>query len=115
MTKLYKILDTETGLWSCGGQFPVRFNTKGKSWNGTGPLRNHLKHANPQPTWMIVEFIQSEDEAGRMPVSEFINSPEQKAKEKRKQECIKRHMQAGLKRQRDYLINQLNDIESRLK
>lgn len=39
---VYKIRDTETGLYSGGGARP-HFSRNGKSWTSTGPIRNHQR------------------------------------------------------------------------
>lgn len=43
MNTIYKIRHKVTGLWSLGGANGDRWNKKGKTWNGLGPLKNHLR------------------------------------------------------------------------
>jgi hypothetical protein len=38
----YKIRQKSTGLYSTGGYWP-KFTKNGKTWSGSGPLKNHLK------------------------------------------------------------------------
>jgi len=40
-TFLFKIRDKNTGLYSSGGMSP-NWTSKGKTWNGMGPLKSHL-------------------------------------------------------------------------
>lgn len=65
--RLFKIRDTETGLFSPGGsdantQYSREFKwtKKGKIWNGLGPLKIHLqqfyKSGNFPQTWEVIEY-----------------------------------------------------------
>ncbi len=85
--KLYKIRDKKTGLFSMGGVYP-RFTTKGKIWNGSGPIKSHLTQMKH-----YVKYYQSSNyyedcevvilelkEAGCMPINEFQSLKEKKAK-----------------------------------
>lgn len=40
--EVYKIKNSETGLYSRGGVDP-RWGVKGKAWSGKGPLKSHLR------------------------------------------------------------------------
>ncbi len=53
---IFKIRDTETGLYSNGGTYPT-FNKKGKSWSQIGHVKTHLVQFQAIPdTWEIVEI-----------------------------------------------------------
>jgi hypothetical protein len=45
MNKIYKILDTKTGLYSTGGT-RIEFTKNGKAWTSTGNIKNHLRLVN---------------------------------------------------------------------
>lgn len=42
MTPIFKIKHKQTGLYSNGGGWHVKWGKTGKLWNGLGPLRMHL-------------------------------------------------------------------------
>jgi hypothetical protein len=58
MTKLYKVRDINTGLFSTGGYYPGWTN-KGKTWSGVGPLKSHLnfhKKKGKIGNWEVVVY-----------------------------------------------------------
>ncbi len=59
--KVYKIKDTNTGLFSLGGR-GMRFNEKGKTWNTLGGLKNVLNYRH----------ISWDSDYGTTPVTRYI-------------------------------------------
>lgn len=65
--KIFKIRNTRTGLYSCGGSMPS-FTKKGKSWKCIGHIKNHIHNIrNPyKKTYMnecelvIIEYTETE-------------------------------------------------------
>ena len=61
IVKVYKIRDPKTGLFKCAGEY-TRWSKQGKVWNGSGPLRLHLKMSGSyqrnghNPDWEICEY-----------------------------------------------------------
>lgn len=64
ITKLYKIRNRETGLYSSGGQWPS-WSRAGKTWTNLGPLRSHLAQhlgdknyhkGTDMSQWQVVEI-----------------------------------------------------------
>lgn len=64
--KLFKIIDTNTGLFSDGGVHPT-FSKKGKTWKTIGALKSHLvmvrdglkynkKNIKTPLNWTVVEL-----------------------------------------------------------
>lgn len=68
--KVYKIRNTDTKLYSCGGYVDVKWNKYGKTWNNMGFLSSHLaQHINGNlpsdvklpNNWEVVEFELQEN------------------------------------------------------
>lgn len=63
-SKIYKIRDKETRLFSKGGDLAdrpnlvkYRWSKKGKTWNSIGALKNHLNFFKKIPdTWEIIVY-----------------------------------------------------------
>jgi len=86
MITVYKIRHKVTGLFSTGGSYPS-FREKGKTWSGTGQVRNHLAmHAGKESryysrpkhhdfdNWEVVEIAIQESEMKCTPAAEFAAS-----------------------------------------
>lgn len=76
-TKVYKIQDKTTGLYSCGGSYP-RFSKTGKAWTNIGHLKNHFRQLEEDrkgfydTNCQIVEFIVSTERGAVQSVSDFL-------------------------------------------
>lgn len=57
---LFKIRDKNTGLFSTGGMYPS-WTTKGKTWNGMGPLKSHLNQFMKSKNYSKERFNQIPD------------------------------------------------------
>ena len=66
--EIYKIKNTKTGLYSCGGGYP-KFNKNGKIWKRRGDLSNHLNLININKDYKdcIIEVLRVEE----IPVEEL--------------------------------------------
>lgn len=70
---VYKIRDTRTGLWSCGGTWP-HFDKKGKTWNKIGHVKTHLNQFEDVPDyWEVVEVEMRE--CALNPAKDFFTPP----------------------------------------
>lgn len=80
-TYYYKIRDTETGLFSCGGahqlddSWQAGWTRKGKIWHSIGALKNHLKQYKKIPLWWeVVQYEVQMNLVGKQPAVE-LHSP----------------------------------------
>jgi hypothetical protein len=76
--KVYRILDTKTGLFSKGSSYANvslrRWSKRGKVWNSIGSLKNHLNLYKKIPEhWTVVEYEIEEVEASRYPVAYLVD------------------------------------------
>ncbi len=58
--KLYRIIHTQTGLFSLGGYKP-RWGKQGKVWTGKGKIKAHLalvikNGGTISPDWQVIEY-----------------------------------------------------------
>lgn len=82
------------GLYSTGGSNP-RWTAKGKTWSGTGPLKNHLHfirnswatraYGNPYKDAELVAFVVSEEESARLDLHTLQDDLAAQVEEQRKQ------------------------------
>lgn len=82
-TKLYKIRRIIDGLYSSGGQY-VHWTKKGKTWIGSGPLKNHLgqfitgrsRSYGDTEGYEVVEFVVTETETNVFTLQSIIDEKE---------------------------------------
>ena len=77
-TNVFRIKNTETGLYSTGGYSPS-FNKKGKSWNTRGHAISSLMGCDASidtTKWVIVEYELNE--VSRVSVPEIMEEKKQK-------------------------------------
>ena len=88
----YKIRDNDSGLFSEGGLLP-KFSKSGKTWVSRGALKSHLTMlkdselfsgpnksygSNPEPKFVVVEFVVTAKEAGTWFVANELDRPAKK-------------------------------------
>jgi ribosome-binding ATPase YchF (GTP1/OBG family) len=87
--KIYKIKNTETGLFSKGGTVEPSWSKKGKTWSSIGHLKVHLANVDHRrcntDKWEIYEIEVSENTT-ILPVSAVLNEVAKKAAMKKQKE-----------------------------
>lgn len=102
MSKVYKIRDKKTGLFSRGGtRVSYLWSKQGKAWSNIGHIKNHLiqfySHSvakeNPYANAEIIEIDIDYDKSPKFDVSVLYDGIEQKQKfdKKRAEELTKEY------------------------
>ena len=75
--KIFKIRDTETGLFSMGGSCP-RWSKKGKTWTNIGHVKTHIRGLNKfyiknVDHWEVIEYELVETSVSTVSVQSIVD------------------------------------------